>query len=185
MPKSETFDREDVLEKVTQTFWDKGFHGTSMQDVVNTTRLNRSSIYNSFGDKFGLFMEAVKRYQKLQLGKIDSLILSGGTPKEAIEQLFYGNIDDKGCFLINCTTELSSSDKNISNLLSDHKETLTGILKSLISEAQEKGEISEEKDPSALALYLFSSLQGFRVTSMLLDDSAKLRALANQILNGL
>ena len=54
MPKTEIFNRVDVLDKAAKIFSNKGFNGTSMQDLVDTTGLNRSSIYNSFGSKLDL-----------------------------------------------------------------------------------------------------------------------------------
>ena len=60
MPKTITFDRTEVVQNVMELFWKKGYNGTSMQDLVDVTGLNRSSFYNTFGDKFSLFEEALK-----------------------------------------------------------------------------------------------------------------------------
>ena len=49
MPKLETFDKVQVIDKAMYLFHAKGYHLTSMQDLVDATGLNRSSIYNSFG----------------------------------------------------------------------------------------------------------------------------------------
>src|SRR5262249_56057834 len=41
----------------------KGYGGTSIQDLEKATRLRRGSLYNAFGDKQGLFVAALKRYE--------------------------------------------------------------------------------------------------------------------------
>ena len=84
MPKSILFDRDETIAKVTSLFWEKGYHATSMQDLVDVTGLNRSSIYNSFGDKYNLFIESLKHYKKEQINGLDNFRHSGMTAKEII-----------------------------------------------------------------------------------------------------
>ena len=47
MPRVEEFNREEVIGRAVEVFWDKGYHGASMQDLVDATGLNRSSIYTA------------------------------------------------------------------------------------------------------------------------------------------
>ncbi|MEL7003668.1 MAG: TetR family transcriptional regulator, partial [Bacteroidota bacterium] len=42
MPKTESFDRDEVMDRTMKLFWKKGYNGTSMQDLVDATQLNRS-----------------------------------------------------------------------------------------------------------------------------------------------
>ncbi len=176
MPKNVLFDRNEVLRNVTDLFWRKGYNGTSMQDLVDTTGLNRSSIYNTFGDKFQLFEESLKHYQSSQNDRLRETFSEAKSPKEAIVALFYGISDDikagdqKGCMLTSCTSELSAEEPLIKDFLVENKERVVASFAALIEGAQQLGEISAHKDPKTLALYLFSSLQGLRVTSMLEPD---------------
>ena len=190
MPKTVLFDRDDVLRKATDLFWQKGYNGTSMQDLVDATGLNRSSIYNSFGDKFQLYKESLKRYQKLQQEKLKDYFSEGQGPKQSIISLFEGIRDEiigeshgKGCFLANCTTELSHTEPQVYDFLVQNKDTITQGFTELIQEAQKEGDISPSKNAGHLALYLFSSLQGLRVTSMLDNKSSDIEGLTQQILS--
>ena len=45
-------------------FWRQGYQATSVQDLVEATGLNRGSLYDTFGDKHGLFLEAVEHYRR-------------------------------------------------------------------------------------------------------------------------
>jgi TetR/AcrR family transcriptional repressor of nem operon len=56
------FDRDVVLETAMDVFWCKGFEGTSIQDLVEATGVNRGSLYGAFGDKETLFAEALDYY---------------------------------------------------------------------------------------------------------------------------
>ena len=187
MPKSITFDREKVVEDVMELFWKKGYNGTSMQDLVDVTGLNRSSFYNSFGDKFSLFEEALKQYQKRQNEMLQESFAEAKSPKQAIVSLFKGISDDirsgnqKGCMLTSCASEMSH-DPKIKDFLVANLDRVTDTFSTLIRQAQEKGEISHSKDSHTLALYLFSSLQGLRVTSMI---ESNLEAVTDEILANL
>lgn len=185
MPKSVTFDRDQVMENVMELFWRKGYNGTSMQDLVDVTGLNRSSFYNSFGDKFSLFEEALKKYQKKQNELLQESFSEAKSPKQAIISLFKGISDDirsgnnKGCMLTSCTSELSGEDDRVKSFLVDNKDKVVDAFAQLIQDAQENSEINTSKDPQTLALYLFSSLQGLRLTSMI---EPNLEAVIEEIL---
>ncbi len=192
MPKSTTFDRETVIAQVTELFWKKGFHATSMQDLVDATGLNRSSIYNTFGDKHQLFEESLKQYAIWQSYLTSKSLDNANSPLESIRHLFNAiliNIKNdphnKGCFFSNCTTELGNSDSGVQHLLIANKDAFVQLFENKLIQAKETGEIEPSKNPHALALYLYSSLHGLRVTAILSTDPKELDALVSQILDNL
>lgn len=186
MPKSVLFDREQVLNNVTELFWRKGYNGTSMQELVDATGLNRSSIYNTFGDKLQLFEESLKHYQSSQNDWLRRTFSDAKSPKDAIISLFEGVSEDilagnqKGCLFTSCTSELSGEVPQIKDFLVENKDRLVASFSALIEGAQQLGEIPSGKDPQTLALFLFSSLQGIRVTSMIEKD---MRAVTQEVLS--
>lgn len=192
MPKSVSFDRKEVLEKVTKLFWKKGFHATSMQDLVDATGLNRSSLYNSFGDKHQLFETALSHYESWQSQTLLNSMEQGISPLESVRLFFLtivNNIkndqDHKGCLISNCTTELANSDQKVQQLLINNKEAMVTIFERKVIAAQETGQIDSASDSHLLALYLYSNLQGLHVTALLMNDQSELDALVEKVLQGL
>lgn len=188
MPKSIAFDQTEILETVTRLFWQKGYNGTSMQDLVDATGLNRSSIYNTFGDKFSLYEQALKHYQTINY---EGLTKASSQPSaiQAIRSVFRGVIIDlkngkgkDGCMLANCATELGNRDQRITDFLADNQEKILSVMETLVSKAQEQGDISTHKNAKTLALYLFTSLNGLRVVGILQQD---LEDVVNEILSHL
>ncbi len=59
MARPREFDRDQVVDRAVDVFWRKGFEATSIRDLVEATGLNRGSLYNTFGDKAGLFEAAL------------------------------------------------------------------------------------------------------------------------------
>jgi AcrR family transcriptional regulator len=57
------FDRETALNAAMTVFWTHGFEGASLADLTHAMGINPPSLYAAFGDKEGLFLEAMERYQ--------------------------------------------------------------------------------------------------------------------------
>ena len=56
------FDRSDVIERSVDLFWSNGFDGSSLDDLVGGLGISRSTLYNSFGGKDGLYQAALEQY---------------------------------------------------------------------------------------------------------------------------
>lgn len=57
-----TFDLDDALLAAMNTFWAKGFDGTSMKDLTKAMNISGPSLYAAFGDKRELYLKAIDRY---------------------------------------------------------------------------------------------------------------------------
>ncbi|MCV9388289.1 TetR/AcrR family transcriptional regulator [Reichenbachiella ulvae] len=192
MPKAVTFDRAQVIDNATQLFWKKGFHATSMQDLVDATGLNRSSLYNSFGDKHDLFEICLKEYQIWQSKTLSKSFDQDMSPMDSIRDFFSQilkgikeDADHKGCLLSNCATELSNSDPHIQELLIANKEATIEVFDKKLKAAKEAGELKNDSNSRQLAMYLYTCLHGLQVTALLISDQKELDALVDNILKNL
>jgi AcrR family transcriptional regulator len=66
------FDTDVAVERAMEVFWTSGYHGTSLPDLLQATRLSRGSLYAAFGDKHGLFLRALDRYIEEALARLDA-----------------------------------------------------------------------------------------------------------------
>ena len=188
MPKVETFDRTEVLDKIMTLFWKQGFNGTSMQEIVDASGLNRSSLYNSFGDKFKLYLECLKFYRQQQQGAAFTN-LKKINPREAL-RIFYedvprsieNNTADRGCLITNCTTELINQNKEIDAYVAESVDATMEFFRELVLLGMEQGEFDPDTDVEKAVLYLYSSLLGLRITAMQIPSKEKINALIDNIL---
>lgn len=185
MPKVETFNRDEVLGKVIVLFHEKGYSATSMQDLVDVTGLNRSSIYNSFGSKKELYQESLRTYREIAGKSVQKVLINTQNPLEAIRNIFTMNCDSdvKGCLLSNCTTEMANQDQHIKSFLINNKKHFQELFETLIVKGQEEGLINTKKEAKEYAVYLFAALQGFRVTSMIVDEHKDLESIVDTTLS--
>ncbi|MEM8896257.1 MAG: TetR/AcrR family transcriptional regulator, partial [Bacteroidota bacterium] len=151
MPKSELFDRTEVLQRAMSIFRRSGYHGTSMQELVDAMGINRSSIYNSFGDKQNLFKETLRLYREEQKSQTHNWLLEAAHAKEAIQLLFRGVEDEivtdkqnMGCFMTKSTSEFGSSNVDFFEILTKNQREMETIFADLISKGQETGDINPE-----------------------------------------
>ena len=61
MPRPKTFAVEAALDRAMELFRERGYAATTVQEVVETLGVSRSSIYITFGDKQGLFVQVLRR----------------------------------------------------------------------------------------------------------------------------
>jgi TetR/AcrR family transcriptional repressor of nem operon len=171
MPKIKQFDEADVLYKAKEVFSEKGYNGTSMDDLVQATGLSRSSIYDTFGDKHGLFLRSLNQYRCDQQTDLQQLLAKTDSPKKKIGIVFDYTVRDiladkkrRGCLLINVSMELTCVDKEVAGIASLNMEEMEQLFYQWIKEGQAKGEIVRRFPPKALAKHLYNNLTGLRIT---------------------
>ncbi|QCX01687.1 TetR/AcrR family transcriptional regulator [Aggregatimonas sangjinii] len=184
MARIEEFDRDTVLLNAMNVFWEKGYNGTSMQDLVERTGLNRSSIYNSFGSKLELYQHTLKHYQKSSGVHFQRALMKAKNPLEAIRFIFEGFLPEiisdpgnKGCFSMNCMAEMGNQDQDIEKWLMDTQRHTLSLFKDLIADGQAQGTINSDQDSTAYAYHIFNAFQGFRMTGILVKDRKVLQQI--------
>jgi TetR/AcrR family transcriptional regulator, transcriptional repressor for nem operon len=179
MARTKDFDESEVLAKAIKLFWQKGYNGTSMQDLVDGLGISRSSIYDTFGDKHQLYLKALCTYRQNAIAIGDQILNASVPAKAAIRQLMNLTIDQmirdkqhKGCFLINSAVEVGSHDKDTNAIICQNERQLEADFYEVIKSGQSKGEISGKHDPRALSRFLLNSIVGLRVTGKSATDKA-------------
>ncbi len=189
MARTKNFKEEEVLEKAMQVFWYKGYHGTSMQDLVTHMGINRASMYNTYGDKQTLFVAALKHYQQKQSEQIQQAFVRSGSALQVIrsvlERMVAESLQDrqqKGCFMVNATVELANQDQNISKMAIANEETMEYALAEVIRKGQASGEISNNQDAAGLSAYLFAAIQGLKIMSLTNTKKDRLHKVIDTIM---
>ena len=172
MPRPQTFERSEVLEKAMHVFWAQGYEATSIEDLAQATGLARQSMYNTFGDKHAFFLETLKLYQKMQGQRMLGVLTTSSSVKEGFRRLFETIVDDavseigcRGCMMVNTVTELAAHDAQIKRFADVAEAKKEDVFAEAIRRGQASGEISLEKDADALAKFLYNAVLGLRVRS--------------------
>ncbi len=116
MGRNYEFNREETLNKAMQVFWQKGYKATSMKDLIDEMGIQPGSIYNSFGDKHSLFLEAIKYYGDVVTSNALKSLENEGSPLENLHKYVVEIISRpsekkcRGCLIVNTVVELSPHD---------------------------------------------------------------------------
>jgi len=179
MARNKDFDEQEVLKKAVCLFWDKGYNGTSMQELVDGLGISRSSLYDTFGDKHQLYLKALASYQQGNGNEMCSLIRNAPTAKAAIQGLLemvvnelLGDDQRKGCFMVNAGVELGSHDTEVSALICQNEQQLEAAFLKVIYKGLDSGELDKNKDPQALARFFLNTVKGLQVSVKSTTDRA-------------
>ena len=66
------YDEAAVIAAAIDVFWRHGYATASINDLTEATGLSRSSLYQRFGDKDGLFRDALAVYTERVLRRMSS-----------------------------------------------------------------------------------------------------------------
>lgn len=163
-----SFDPDFVLEAAMQLFWGKGYEATSLQDLLEATRLSKSSLYESFGNKQSLFEAAFSRYVESRTRYLLERLELAESPLVFIHECLLSVLDDadratpRGCMLVNVTNEFSTSDPAVQRLIALATRRFRGVFEQAFQQAQDAGLVSATQPPAARALYMHCVMSGLR-----------------------
>ena len=123
MPRPREFDEPVALAAIRNTFWDRGFAATSVDDLVRATGLGKGSLYGAFGSKREMFVRALREYCDAGLAYADRRI---GAKDAGTEQRLRAYVRDmvrriasskRGCLLAKATAELAGEDSDVDTIV--------------------------------------------------------------------
>ncbi len=126
------FDEAAALDAALHVFWRQGYQMTTLDDLTRATGLSRSSIYGCFGSKHDVYMAAINRYNDVSYKALRALAHAAPTPRDTVRRVIEAMADvdgdRRGCFFVNCVTELAPHDAEIEALSRGHLDRIEDLL---------------------------------------------------------
>lgn len=189
MARPSEFDRDEAIASAIKVFARQGFEAASTSDLLEGMGIARQSLYGAFGDKRGLFLEALRRYAASSLAQMREA-LAEGTAAEGIEAALLvglGSSDDveSGCLGVGSVVEFSRSDPEINALNDAAGETVVAAFAARFRDGVEVGELDAGLDADAVGRMLLVLRSGLKVAARGGASDAELRHAAGLALRGL
>lgn len=184
MARPREFDRETVLEKAVELFWAKGFAATSTDDLVTAMGLGRQSLYNAFGGKRRLYLEALGAYQQKTVSAHLARLNAPDSPLDGVLELLVGlaPADDAlrglGCMGVGSVCEFGAGDPDLIALRRKAGGVLDARLAERLREGQARGEIDPAADLQQMSRFVQMAMTGLQVAARGGASDGDLRALA-------
>ncbi|KJD31916.1 TetR family transcriptional regulator [Tamlana sedimentorum] len=164
MPRTKNYNENEVIEKAMNLFWKNGYETTSMQMLEKEMGINKFSIYASFGNKNGVFLESIKCY-KLKLNTLISKLEASTNGLNGIKTYFYDfltfskeNNCSKGCLITNTANEIGDdADQQIKNALSSFTNTVREVFVNVLKKENHNTVAEQQADYLIVAMFGLSS----------------------------
>lgn len=176
--------KEFIIEKTAPIFNEKGFSGTSLNDILQATSLSKGCIYGNFKNKDEIALSAFDFNQ----GQINAYFNSKMKEKEhAIDRLLVYpktfrhfqklSFFQAGCPILNTATEADDTHpllrKKAVSALKFWQESIEKIIKKGI----ENNEIKPETNAQEMALVMISMMEGVVMQAKLRGNSSALKSV--------
>lgn len=164
-----------------QAFWVRGYDGTSIEDLVGRTGVNRASLYGAYSDKRALFVAGIRRYLDRVVEDNIRRLREVEPAGEAVRQFFLALVEApaermrRGCLLTNSAVELGAQDAEVAALVRGAFRRVEQALCDRLTEAQSVNHLAEGVQPKVLARLLIAVLQGIRVMARVGVDRETMR----------
>ena len=148
-----------------QLFWSQGYEATGVADLLETMEIGRQSMYDTFGDKRSLFLEALRAYFSEQGTRVVGQLRAPGSPLANLKAVFaqweqmLAEIGPFGCLMGNTAAELGPHDEEAAQIVRGGFVRVSRELAETIRLGQEAGEI-RAGDPDELASLIVATIQG-------------------------
>ncbi|WP_259065122.1 TetR/AcrR family transcriptional regulator [Mucilaginibacter sp. X4EP1] len=190
MARHKEFDPAERLNRARNLFWKKGYHATSMQDLVTATKLHRGSLYDTYGDKHQLFMESLTSYATETHAAYKDATTGIKSPLKAIKAMIQKAIsrsfdEEKVCMSVKSSFELAPFYEDVQRELQIQVKSLALAFEKLIIKGQQAGEIDKKKNAKQLALFIVGSFAGFWQMQNLFNDKKMATEMSEVLMQSL
>jgi len=177
-----------IIKKVAPLFNKKGYHGTSMHDIVSVTGLTKGAIYGNFKNKEDLAIAAFNASIRKILSSIGEAMLDCNTAHEKLYAItdFYKDYVHKtqefgGCVILNKGLNTDFQQEALSKRVKDIVSKLTNNITNIIEEGKNDGSIRKDVNASLMAGRIYGMLNGGVYMSGLLQDQRYLDDIIDQV----
>ena len=182
------FALDDAARDAMHVFWDRGYEGASLPDLIEGTGLSRGSLYKAFGDKKGLLLAALDRYMAEGLKLTAQQLSQAGSARAAIRTALLRHAAQssdgagrRGCLVVAMATEQAAHDPEIAERTRGMFERLQQLYAAAILRGQASGEFAS-RDAQAMARFLVCQIQGMRVLGKTGVVEAEMVAMVEHVL---
>lgn len=191
MPRMKEFDRDQALHRAAEVFWDRGYEAASTDELLTAMGIGRQSMYNAFGDKRRLYLEALQHYQAEYGAEMFERLRAAASPLAALSGILLAvarqSADERrrGCMAVNAATEFGQGDQEVGVIVNAGVNLCHAAYERLLAEAKRTGEVRQDLDERAAARFLHSTLVGLRVSARSGATPEMLHDIATVAVDGL
>lgn len=160
-----------------------------MSELLDHMQIGRQSLYDTFGDKRQLYVEAFKHYSRNNIDQIVQSLFRQGSSlaniRDVMNQIAAEVNDGRccGCFLTNTLVENAQQDPEIAAVTTAAIRRLEQGFKKALTNAMNAGEVPENSNVRALARFFVNTVQGMVVMGKATSNRSSAREVVDVALS--
>ncbi len=169
MGRHREFNEDVALEAALAVFWERGYEGTSFDDLSRATKVARPGLYAAFGNKESLFLKALDFYDakytlfmREALEKPSSLDVVTHILRKTVE-LNTRFTEHLGCLGVNGAVACSSEAESIRLELVRRRSLSEAALARRLKRAQKESDLTNAVEAGTMARLVMTLTQGISV----------------------
>lgn len=160
--------KQNIIEKSLQLISVKGYFHTSIDSIAKATGLTKGGLYGHFRNKeeiwYALYDECVRVWKSIVFQGLtnisDPLERIGKVIENSMRNYLGAGVFEGGCFLLNSLVELAGQSPTMSNHVLQGFKGFAELLRSWLTEADQRGMLRDGLNLSEVANFIMISLNG-------------------------
>ncbi|GAA4502092.1 TetR/AcrR family transcriptional regulator [Gluconacetobacter tumulicola] len=168
--RPQSFDRAQALCAAMRLFWDRGYDGTSFDDLTAAMGISASSFYNAFGSKEALYQETIDAYVKRAGAWFTTILQEPTDTRSTFAHLlttaateFTRDDLPTGCMIAAAATQCAPTQARLRDLLATQRTQSETALATRLQQGIQAGDLPPDTDIKALAAFYSALLRGMAV----------------------
>ena len=189
MGRHREFDENETLDAVLEVFWEKGYEGTSYDDLTRVTGVARPGLYAVFGNKEQLFLKALDRYAEKYVSALWDC-LNEPTAYRVVSSFLRKTVElntrfraHPGCLGLNGAMACSQEAEPVRLELVRRRARSEASLAARFKRALQEADLPAAAQPKTLARLVMSLAQGISVQAKAGAGRAALLEMVEQFLS--
>ena len=173
MARKKQYIETEVIDKAMRLFWRNGYENTSVRMLEKEMGINQFSIYASFKNKEGVFLQSIKHYNT-EIKQITDTLEKSNNGVLGIKKYFYDflefskeNAIYKGCLVTNTVNEIKEN--NNPEIMAELKKFSSNIRNKFVRNLKQD-DLKGEKIIEQQADYLMNGLLGLSISSKVFKE---------------
>ncbi len=180
--------RQHIIVKSAALFNQKGYAGSSMQDIMHTTGLTKGGIYRRFAGKDDIAVEAFDYACRLLEEKFKLAAAKAGTAIDKVMAICSVHSDpvhhpplEGGCPLLNTAVECDDGDPVLREKALGSLQDFLVLIERVLQHGIAEGEFRSDMNTESVATMVVASLEGGVMASRLARDNKHIGYVLEQI----
>jgi TetR/AcrR family transcriptional regulator, copper-responsive repressor len=181
------YDADAARAQIIEAFWKTGYSGTSLDEIVAASGMNRPSLYAAFGDKRALYLAALDQYWEQGFALMREALVHDRPISEALMRvydkalgMYFSGRRPRGCFAIGTATTEAVEEPTIRTAFAAGLRRLDEYFEARFRAAHDSGELHKQADPATLAMLASATLHTIAIRARAGTSRAQLEEFARK-----